>query len=395
MAVNTNARTNRWLTGDPWRHHDREDEELERVRKGPSCVVYLQRHGYANGDDVRAFGPVLPAAARRVSASVLRARRLSPELKRIPEDLVVRHVLPYLFEDDDDDDDEGIRGGFNQFKRLVKTEECVAEGLSSHPRLLQDGWSQGAVHPAWHKFAFDFGDEYDQVVPIHAIHIINMLWWKLNHNGDDADVMLREVEQQFNLRASGVLETSHLASLLLCTGALSLSAALHGEAPVKGDRQAFRSIFEGAQPLDLKRVEAFIVAKIGWRCLYTAPEHMLTHLFVCGSTYANLTEEDGGLDRAVRNDFWRRCSNVSRMLACHDVIFSFTPTMVAGGVLYHVRKSLLTEETATWSPELERLLAIPTDIIQRVAGMIADLVPDPAEPEWPWAVMYRPGGDSD
>ena len=35
-------------------------------------------------EDVRAFGSVLPAAARQVSASVLRARRLSPELKRLP-----------------------------------------------------------------------------------------------------------------------------------------------------------------------------------------------------------------------------------------------------------------------------------------------------------------------
>ena len=83
------------------------------------------------------------------------------------------------------------------------------------------------------------------------------------------------------------------------------------------------------------------------------------------------------------------------MVACQDYFFSLPPTIVAASVLYHVRKSLLTEETATWSPELERLLAIPTDIIQRVAGMIADLVPDPAEPEWPWAVMYRPGDDSD
>ena len=65
MAANTNDTRHRWLTGDPWRGHDRENEALERVRKGPSCIVYLQRHGYANGDDVRAFGPVLPAARGR------------------------------------------------------------------------------------------------------------------------------------------------------------------------------------------------------------------------------------------------------------------------------------------------------------------------------------------
>ena len=122
------------------------------------------------------------------------------------------------------------------------------------------------------------------------------------------------------------------------------------------------------------------------RCCYAAPEHMLTHLFVCGSTYANLTEEDGGLDRAVRNDFWRRCSNVSRMLACHDVIFSFTPTMVAGGVLYHVRKSLLTEETA-WNPGLEQLSGYASDLVKDVANLLTDLIPDPTIPAWPWIHM--------
>ena len=133
MAANTNDRTNRWLTGDPWRHHDREDEELERVRKGPSCIVYLQRHGYANGDDVRVFGEVLHVAARRVSATVLRARRLSPELKRIPEDLVVRHVLPYLFEDEPVG--EGAEDRYNQFRRMNLTEDCVHRSLSCYLAL--------------------------------------------------------------------------------------------------------------------------------------------------------------------------------------------------------------------------------------------------------------------
>ena len=35
-------------------------DDIARLSKGPSCVVYLQRHGYANGDDVRVFGEVLP-----------------------------------------------------------------------------------------------------------------------------------------------------------------------------------------------------------------------------------------------------------------------------------------------------------------------------------------------
>ena len=68
--ANTNdpVASNIW-TRDAWLEYERDVDDIARLSKGPSCVVYLQRHGYANGDDVRAFGPVLPAAARRGSAS--------------------------------------------------------------------------------------------------------------------------------------------------------------------------------------------------------------------------------------------------------------------------------------------------------------------------------------
>ena len=379
MANTNDPETSNIWTRDYWLEYERDVDDIARLSKGPSCVVYLQRHGYANGDDVRAFGDVLPAAARPVSATVLRARRLSPELKRIPEDLVVRHVLPYLFEDEPVG--EGAEDRYNQFRRMNLTEDCVQRSLSCYLALRRgDAWSQGDVHPGWPKFIFDMGAGYDQGIPIHTISIINMLWWKLNHEGGDADVMLNAVKQQYNL------ESSEHASLLLCAGALSLSVALHGDDPVQGTGRAFQGIFREAQPLDLKRVEAFIVAKIGWRCLHPAPDHLVAHLLQCGSTYANLTDEEGELEVHVRDDLCTRCANVSRMVVCQDYFFSLPPTIVAASVLYHVRKSLLTEETA-WNPGLEQLSGYASDLVKDVANLLTDVIPDPALPAWPWIHM--------
>ena len=162
--------------------------------------------------------------------------------------------------------------------------------------------------------------------------------------------------------------------------------ALHGDDPVQGAERPFTGIFRAAQPLDLKRVEAFIVAKIGWRCLHPAPDHIVAHLLQCGSTYANLTDEEGALDILIRDDFVRRCANVSRMVACQDYFFSLPPTIVAAGVLYHVRKSLLTEETA-WNPGLEQLSGYASDLVKDVADLLVDLIPDPTLPAWPWIHM--------
>ncbi len=74
------------------------------------------------------------------------------------------------------------------------------------------------------------------------------------------------------------------------------------------------------------------------------------------------------------------------MVACQDYFFSLPPTIVAASVLYHVRKSLLTEETA-WNPGLEQLSGYASDLVKDVANLLTDVIPDPALPAWPWIHM--------
>lgn len=169
MASNSDSPVDQW-SYDHWLDCDKSDDDLALCRKGPSCLIYLQRHGYANGDDVRVFGSILPVAARRHASTVLRARHLSPGLSAIPEDLVVRHVLPFLI------DDDAVEDANSQRKRSMETELRVSESLADFNQLrVSKAWRRGTMlYPVWSKFAFDMGNAYDQVVPIHAIYIMNI-----------------------------------------------------------------------------------------------------------------------------------------------------------------------------------------------------------------------------
>ena len=377
-----NDNTQSVWTYDPWLGLDRDEDDLAIARRGPSCVLYLQRHGYAVGEDLRRLGPgsekLLPASARSVSSTVMRCHRLSSSLRKLPADIMVRYVLPYVIEADD----EESGNGFSDFQRMRRIDFAISGELEDFRELREsEAWSLGDRHPLWKKFCFDYAYvcDYDQVVSIHAINMISYLWWKLNHDGIDPQVMLEEVKQEYAL-----VETC-LASLLLATAALSLSAALHGAPPPQAD--AFSRVFGRA--IELKPVEAIIAQKIGWRCLYTTTDHMLSHLFSLDCTYEGLsprTEE-------TQQELVRRCANISRICACHE-LFHYSQTLITASIVFYARRSMFPSDEDPWTSDLQGLTGFSGDLVSQLVTPLQErLIPDPAHPVWPWAHVGEALGD--
>ena len=252
---------------DAWAGHTRTDDELKTAQRGPSPAVYLNRFGDV---DVRAFGPFLPLRSRKIASTLLRCHRLAPSggarrvtraarrvptgLKKLPADIVATKIFPFLVEDDDLDDGS-TEATLAKIERLHNAECLMYKSFRLDDAVMS--WSEGERHAGWCKFIYDFGGSFDQAIPIHAIHIIHTLWWRLNEDGESADDMLREVQQRFN-----TLDLSE-SSLLLCAGALELAITLHGK-PFAED---FSRIFRQSQPLEVADVGDYIHSRIGWRVM--------------------------------------------------------------------------------------------------------------------------------
>ena len=374
---------------DAWAGHTRTDDELKTAQRGPSPAVYLNRFGDV---DVRAFGPFLPLRSRKIASTLLRCHRLAPSggarrvtraarrvptgLKKLPADIVATKIFPFLVEDDDLDDGS-TEATLAKIERLHNAEHFMGKLLRLDDAI--DSWSEGERHAGWCKFIYDFAGSFDQAIPIHAIHIIHTLWWRLNEDGEDADDMLREVQQRFN-----TLDLSE-SSLLLCAGALELAISLHGK-PFAED---FSRIFRRSQPLEVANVGDYIHSRIGWRVMVPTADSLLAHCYSMGPTYD--PPLDGVWSMFTREgEIRRRCNAVARIVATNELAYPYPPSLLAAAILCHVRRTMHIEPV--WTPALTTIMMYREAQFAQLERDLARWVPDPANAQWPWADV---GGDSD
>ena len=375
---------------DAWAGHTRTDDELKTAQRGPSPAVYLNRFGDV---DVRAFGPFLPLRSRKIASTLLRCHRLAPSggarrvtraarrvptgLKKLPADIVATKIFPFLVEDDDLDDGS-TEATLAKIERLHNAEHFMGKLLRLDDAI--DSWSEGERHAGWCKFIYDFAGSFDQAIPIHAIHIVHTLWWWLNEDGEDADDMLREVQQRFN-----TLDLSE-SSLLLCAGALELAITLHGK-PFTED---FSRIFRRSQPLDVAAVGDYIHSRIGWRVMVPTADSLLAHCYSMGPTYE--PELDGVWSMFTREgEIRRRCNHVARIVATNELAYPYPPSLLAAAILCHVRRTMRIEPA--WTPALTTIMMYREAQFAQLERDLARWVPDPANAQWPWAGAG--GDDSD
>ena len=374
---------------DAWAGHTRTDDELKTAQRGPSPAVYINRFGDV---DVRAFGPFLPLRSRKIASTLLRCHRLAPSggarrvtraarrvptgLKKLPADIVATKIFPFLVEDDDLDDGS-TEATLAKIERLHNAEHFMGKLLRLDDAI--DSWSEGERHAGWCKFIYDFAGSFDQAIPIHAIHIIHTLWWRLNEDGEDADDMLREVQQRFN-----TLDLSE-SSLLLCAGALELAISLHGK-PFAED---FSRIFRRSQPLEVANVGDYIHSRIGWRVMVPTADSLLAHCYSMGPTYD--PPLDGVWSMFTREgEIRRRCNAVARIVATNELAYPYPPSLLAAAILCHVRRTMRIEPA--WNPTLTTIMMYREAQFAQLERDLARWVPDPANAQWPWADV---GGDSD
>ena len=374
---------------DAWAGHTRTDDELKTAQRGPSPAVYINRFGDV---DVRAFGPFLPLRSRKIASTLLRCHRLAPSggarrvtraarrvptgLKKLPADIVATKIFPFLVEDDDLDDGS-TAATLAKIERLHNAEHFMGKLLRLDDAI--DSWSEGERHAGWCKFIYDFAGSFDQAIPIHAIHIVHTLWWRLNEDGEQADDMLREVQQRFN-----TLDLSE-SSLLLCAGALELAITLHG----KSFTEDFSRIFRHSQPLNVANVGDYIHSRIGWRVMVPTADSLLAHCYSMGPTYE--PELDGVWSMFTREgEIRRRCNHVARIVATNELAYPYPPSLLAAAILCHVRRTMRIEPA--WNPTLTTIMMYREAQFAQLERDLARWVPDPANAQWPWADV---GGDSD
>ena len=375
---------------DAWAGHTRTDDELKTAQRGPSPAVYINRFGDV---DVRAFGPFLPLRSRKIASTLLRCHRLAPSggarrvtraarrvptgLKKLPADIVATKIFPFLVEDDDLDDGS-TAATLAKIERLHNAEHFMGKLLRLDDAI--DSWSEGERHAGWCKFIYDFAGSFDQTIPMHAIYIIHTLWWRLNEDGEQADDMLREVQQRFN-----TLDLSE-SSLLLCAGALELAISLHGK-PFAED---FSRIFRRSQPLDVAEVGDYIHSRIGWRVMVPTADSLLAHCYSMGPTYE--PELDGVWSMFTREgEIRRRCNHVARIVATNELAYPYPPSLLAAAILCHVRRTMRIEPA--WTPALTTIMMYREAQFAQLERDLARWVPDPANAQWPWAGAG--GDDSD
>ena len=391
---------------DAWAGHTRTDDELKTAQRGPSPAMYLNRFGDV---DVRAFGPFLPLRSRKIASTLLRCHRLAPSggarrvtraarrvptgLKKLPADIVATKIFPFLVEDDDLDDGS-TDATLAKIERLHDAERFMYKSFRLDDAVMS--WSEGERHAGWCKFIYDFGGSFDQAIPIHAIHIIHTLWWRLNEDGEAADDMLREVQQRFN-----TLDLSE-SSLLLCAGALELAITLHGK-PFAED---FSRIFRRSQPLDVADVGDYIHSRIGWRVMAPTADSLLAHCYHMAPTYEphvtyfhadEATSHGASLIAAQMNrrrtqeNVQLRCNAVARIVATNELAYPYPPSLLAAAILCHVRRTMRIEPA--WTPALEVIMMYREAQFAQLERDLARWVPDPANAQWPWAGLG--GDDSD
>ena len=378
---------------DAWAFRRRVRGDLRTAEMGPSAAVYVNRFG----GDVRTFGKLLPDTSRKIASTLLRCHRLAPSgaarratraarrvpagIKKLPVDIIATRIFPYLVEDEDRDD-ETVEGAIRASNRLLRTETEMFRNINLD---AVQNWSEGNRSGIWAKFIMDFASSYDQNIAIHAVYIIHTLWWRLNEDGEDANDMLREVSQRWNTAGSTEAVRLSEASLLLCAGALELATALHHQTLDTNFHTIFRS--SGSQ-LRVADVGNYIQSRIGWRVLVTTPANMLAQHYNITVVYANMPQH------------WRpdhlqqRCDAVARVAACYELLYPWSPTIVAAAIILHVRRTMGFDPA--WTPALDSSTGGFSEAqLEPILRDLARWVPDPANARWPWWGRGGGGGDDD
>ena len=84
----------------------------------PNSSLFYQQHAPM---DINEWGQLLPASARKIAELVLKCHRVSPAFNRVPGDLVLARILPYVM-----DNESGYRDASERYARLRETEALLA-----------------------------------------------------------------------------------------------------------------------------------------------------------------------------------------------------------------------------------------------------------------------------
>ena len=265
-----------------------DDGDGDAARIGPSACLYA-RHG--NGEHLRDYGRLLPGSVRLVVREVLRCHRLSRTMRRVPEVIVLRGVLPFVLEDPPAGDADEIEDARTRRRReragepsTRAVDRLVAAAAATGPKLDQGalrGWREGHRHALWRKFLEDHCKMcfVPLVVAHHAGYAIQALWHRLNRAGTHPNEVLERFGREVGRRDGDRL---HDVSLFLCVGALKLSAALHGcDGPGENGRVGFTDArflhIRREMPLCTATCGAAFARLVGWRALVPAPDHFVDY----------------------------------------------------------------------------------------------------------------------
>jgi len=379
------------LRHDAWRGLRRDEDDIRAAEMGPSAAVYVNRFG----GDVRTFGKLLPDTSRKIASTLLRCHRLAPSgaarrvtraarrvptgIKKLPVDIIATRIFPYLVEDEDRDD-ESVEGAIRTVSRLLRIETEIFRNINLD---AVRNWSEGNRSGIWAKFITDFASSYDQTIALHAVYIIHTLWWRLNEDEEDANDMLREVSQRWNIRHSTEALQLSEASLLLCAGALELATALYHKTLDTNFHSIFRS--SGSQ-LRVADVGDYIQSRIGWRVLLTTPDNMLAQHYEIPALYENMP-----FPRWLLRE---RCNAVARVAACVELLYPWPPAILAAAIILHVRQTMGIDPA--WTPALDRATGAFSEAqLEPTRRDLVRWVPDPANPRWPWVPIRRDDSSDD
>ena len=89
-----------------------------------------------------------------------------------------------------------------------------------------------------------------------------------------------------------------------------------------------------------------------------------------------------------------RCDAVARVVACYELLYPWSPTMVAAGIILHVRRTMGFDPA--WTPALDSSTGGFSEAqLEPILRDLARWVPDPANARWPWWGRGGGGGDDD
>ena len=339
-------------------------DDPERVfarPRRPNSSLFFQQHAPM---DINEWGHLLPASARKIAELVLKCHRVSPAFNRVPGDLVLARILPYVM-----DNESGYRDASERYARLRETEALLA--AQTRASLSSPWWTRyrRAVVDSLHGLAEKCN--LDLFVAHHAFRLIDLLWLLPHARGEAMRWGVRTMRE-------------HAA--YLCVAALRISARLH-QIPVPEDDVLachIRDLFsKSSSSGDSRTCERYIDLHLGWRVLCITPLHCL-QLFVdqyplYPMPFCENFDRRGQLRLALTSDKCDRlylsikkwCAFFASFCLQHHEFSAIQPSLLASAVLYLARSNL--KLSPPWKPELAAMTAHSEEAVVPVATQITDL----------------------